>query len=218
MLVNKDGIRNLARPEVIQELKGVIERNSKSSKLANLRTAVVNRTIPELGISSLEVALSFYSKECKESGLYYAYILARNLIARTRKKLFEMNRPKFSVRFYAAYVEVPGYKKRWLHYCMYHNDSNVEKIEQHLQSMIDGIKKRHERQKAILAMDPEERRRRTEEVFARYGYEQRYEYEKVDLKKLCEQNIDVDRSTTIEGSKNGTAVNADPSANNAAPP
>jgi len=84
--------------------------------------------------------------------------------------------------------------------------------------MIDGREKRHEREKAILAMDPEERRRRTDEFVARYGYEKHYGDEKVDLKKLCQQNIDVDRSITIEGPKNGTAGNADPSANNAAAP
>jgi hypothetical protein len=65
----------LLREEVVAQLRGVIERYPKSSKISNLRTAVLHRTAPELGVYKAEVAKAFYPERFEKdyfSGCFLA--------------------------------------------------------------------------------------------------------------------------------------------------
>src|SRR5215813_3928379 len=92
----------LVRPEIVAELRAVLDRYPKSSKEANLRTAVAHRTTPELAVSSAEIAKAFYP-EIFEKSIYFAYHHAHALVSKVRKSLFEMG-----LEFEYARISVPG--------------------------------------------------------------------------------------------------------------
>ena len=75
MLTEAEKRHMLLREEVVAQLRGVIERYPKSSKISNLRTAVLYRIAPELGVSKTEVAKTFYPERFEKdyfSGCFLA--------------------------------------------------------------------------------------------------------------------------------------------------
>lgn len=79
MLTEAEKRHMLLREEVVAELRGVIERYPvvavTGSKISNLRTAVLHRTTPELGVSKAEVAKAFYPERFEKdyfSGCFLA--------------------------------------------------------------------------------------------------------------------------------------------------
>jgi hypothetical protein len=145
----------LLREEIVAELRGVIERYPKSS-ISNLRTAVLHRTAPELGVSKAEVAKGF-CPERLDKNYYAGCYLARLLISRMKRGL-----KKMKVDFRAAKVPVPllGCGERWLYYNMQSRyDPNFVAVELHKRRIIDGFDKMRRRENEVLRMDPDERRR-----------------------------------------------------------
>jgi hypothetical protein len=123
----------LVRPEVVAELEEVIKRYPKSSKEANLRTAVAHRTTPELGVSSAEIAKAFYP-EIFEKSMYHAYRHTHALVSKVRKSLSEMG-----LAFEYAMISVPGRGEQRLYYCMHGTDPNILNMYARGQRRIDRI-------------------------------------------------------------------------------
>jgi hypothetical protein len=103
----------LVRQEIVAELGAVIERYPKSTKVANLRTAVAHRTTPELGISKPEIAKAFYP-EIFENSIRLACSKAMELIGRVKRSLRKMG----YVEFNSAMLSVPEHGEQRLYYCM----------------------------------------------------------------------------------------------------
>jgi len=121
------------RQEIVDEISAVIERYPKSSKEANLRTAVAHRTTPELGVSLAEIAKAFY-QEIFEDSISFVCYRASELIGRVKRNL-----RKTGVEFNSAMVSVPGRREQRLFYCMYAKDPNMLKVNILRQHKIDGI-------------------------------------------------------------------------------
>jgi hypothetical protein len=101
--------KTLLRQEIVAELRAVIERYPKSSKMANLQTAVVFRTTPELAISSAEIAAAFYPESFgKYPHLTNSYTHA--LMSKVREKLLDVG-----LMFEYARLDIPGKGKHQLY-------------------------------------------------------------------------------------------------------
>jgi hypothetical protein len=176
MITEKERRHMLLREEVVAELREVIERYPKSSKISNLRTAVLHRTAPELGVSNAEVGKAFYPEKFEKNyGYGVACFHARCLIKRLKRSMKKMN-----VEFHAAKVTVPGCGEKWLYYNMQDKDDpNFRKVELHRKAMVNGVEKSQAELMQVLEMNPRARRRHTDELMneidVAYGYSERLE-------------------------------------------
>src|SRR5215469_13499782 len=123
----------LVSQEIVSELMAVIERYPKSSKEANLRTAVSSRTAPEVGISSAEIARAFYP-EIWPNSIGWACHKAAELIARVKRSLH-----KRGIELNSAMLSVPGHGEQRLYYCMNGNDVNILHVHPRMQRKVEGL-------------------------------------------------------------------------------